>query len=324
MAYATTTQHPVNTSFQPVYAAGWEEILYKNYWLGLTIGGRPLFEPHSMNGDNNYRWKVHVSGGTPSTFSEGDAAAAPGVQLYVNAAVAAVYFTQTVRVSGHLRDAARGAALYSGLPVIDQEFTLAMEDMRDLIGTTFLGATNSGLEVAVDSTTAYAGLNRATYTNWGSTETALSGALSRTHLIDQMEFARDNEKGSSIGRSGNGIVLAPVNQCSNYIRLTGEVGGTTPGIRFEAGLFPNGFDVSPSFDGLRIMGVPMIGIPDMLDTIIVGMDTRPGKNLLCTCRDFTVRGPVIMGDDDEYYITWAGMIVDKNPKYDWKSTGVTA
>ena len=49
-----------------------------------------------------------------------------------------------IRVSGHVRDAVRNGASPDGFDLLDAEFQLSAESVRDLNTTTALGASNSG------------------------------------------------------------------------------------------------------------------------------------------------------------------------------------
>lgn len=328
MAIGTLSQYGSQVGLRNVYAPAWEEGLYKNNDLtGLTIGGRPVFERASAigGGDSAYRWKFHTAGNTSSEiFTEGAAQSTPVAQSYANAAVDYVYFRAMTRVTGHVRDAAQGQGVFPGLDVVELESVLAMEDLMDLINTTFMGATNSGLEVAVDSSTNYAGITRSSSAFIQATETALSSTLTLASLMDQMEFSRDNDKGSRIGVGGNGVILTAHNQLTNYISLVGAPNSSNTSFRFNFDNSSRGMDLMPSAYQLSLGGVPVVGIGDFLDTIWIGLDTRPGKNLLVERRAFDVRGPYLTGDDDVFQYSWAGVLVNKNPRFDWKLTGVTA
>lgn len=332
MAIGSTTNYGDDVGIARVYQPSFENIVFTNNdLLGASINGSALFPRVGPFGGTHYRKKVRVTANSSAAlYSEGDGAPAAVASTYANGVWPYAYFWASIRITGHTRDAVRGAGSPEGLNVIDEEMIVAMEMIRDLMNTTFMSDTTYGLELAVDSAGTYANISRTTYANWGATETALSGVLTRTHLIDQVEFARDNDKGSGFGKNGNGVILMPQNQISNYIRLSGEPNASNSSVRVE--LAPSGgagggrLDYSPRPDMLSFQGVPIIGLADWTDTVIIGMDTRPGKNLLVEHRSFSegIRPQAPAGDDDVTLVTTAAGLINHNPRYDWKSTGVTA
>jgi hypothetical protein len=332
MAIGSTTNYGDDVGIARVYEPAFESIVFtQNDLLGASVGGRPLFERRASQGGTHFRKKVRVSGNTSAAlYSEGDGAPGAVASIYVNGVWPYAYFWASIRITGHTRDAVKNQGVPQGLNVIDEEMIVAMEFIRDLMNTTFMSDSTYGLELAVDSAGTYGNINRTTYSNWGATETALSGALTRTHLLDQSEFARDNEKGSGFGKNGNGVILMPNNQVTNYIRLSGEPNASNSSVRVE--LAPSGgagggrIDYSPRPDLASHQGVPIIGLADWTDTVIIGLDTRPGKNLFIEHRSFSegIRPQAPAGDDDVTLLTTAAAIVDLMPRFDWKSTGVTA
>jgi hypothetical protein len=242
------------------------------------------------------------------------------VSTFVNAAVSAVYFRQWIRITGHVRDAIRLGGYYDGLNPMDMEFEIAQDTIRDLMNTTFMGATNSGMEVSIDSTTAYAGITRGSAAYFEATETACGGALSRTKIVDHIEAVRDNDKG---GRCH--LFIGPVNQVSNYIRLSGEPNAQNTSLRVEMAVAGgNGVDYVPRFDGCTIAGAPFIGIGDFSNTVIASLDLSPDNWHLKIRRPFEIREQSRSGDDDVWQVSTASALVCKHPRTQGKITGATA
>lgn len=325
MASGTTTQWAVGTGIDYRYANGFVNCVYlNNAWLGLVnpMTGQQVI-PRLPVGDTSYRWKAKSAGNSNvAVFTESASAPTPVAQTYNNLAVGYTYFWGWIRVSGHVRDAMRNAA-YSGLDLIANEFIGTTEDIRDLMNTSFLGSSYGGLEAAVDSTTTYAGQARGSAAWFESTETAVSGALTKASLDNALEYAEDNDKGGKTT-----IVVAPRNQLTNYQAFSGTPNTSNHNFRATVGDLKQGLDVSASAMSLTIQGIPIVGIPDMTNTIWVGLDTRvtpQGPNVgLSVRREFELRGPQMSGDDDVWELSAAAAFIIHSPKLCWKNTAVTA
>jgi hypothetical protein len=325
MATGTTTQWAVGTGFDYQYVDGYVDCVFRNnYLLGMLHPAtrQPVF-PALEVGDSNYRWKAQSAGNTSvAVFTESASAPTPVAQTYVNAAVSYTYFWGWIRVSGHIRDIMRNSA-YAGLPLIANEFISTTEDIRDLMNTSFMGSSYSGLEVSIDSGTTYAGIARGSAGYWESTETAVGGALTKASLANAMEGAEDNDKGGKIS-----LLLAPRNQLTNYGTFAGTPNTQNHNFRATVGDLRAGFDIEAPTTSLSFQGVPIVGVPDMTNTIWLGLDLRQtevGPNFgLSTRREFEIRGPVISGDDDVWEVSSAAALICHKPKLCWKNTGVTA
>ena len=327
MASGTTTQWAVGTGIDYRYVDGYVDAVFRNnYLLGMQHpeNGRDVF-PDLPVGDTSYRWKIQSAGNTNvAVFTEGAAAPVPVAQTYVNAAVAYTYFWGWIRVSGHVRDTMRNAA-YAGLPLIANEFIGTTEDIRDLMNTSFMGSTYAGLAAAVDAGTTYGGIARGSAAYFESTETAVSGALTKASLSNAMEYTEDNDKGGKVS-----LILCPRNQVTNYLAFSGTPNTSNHGFRATPNDLRQGFDVEASPSRATFQQVPIVGVPDMTNTEWYGLDLRMAMpagqpNLgISTRRQFEFRGPVIAGDDDIWEISQASCFICHQPKWCWKNTGVTA
>jgi hypothetical protein len=297
MAGTTTT---LSTAIREAQAPGFEEEVFRNNSLFRWF---PPMTPSP--GDTNFRWKVNSSGNASvGTFSEGDSLPAAGNQTYVNAAVPYNFFSFTVEITDHLR-----AALKSRwFDAISNELTLGRGDLIDLMTTTAMSGTN-GLETAVDSTTTYAGIARGSAGYWESTETAVSGPIAHTDLLDLLEGIRDNDKGGTPG-----LWLMPLNQGTNIYNLTGGPGVQNIGDS----------DKAPGFLNQSFAGIPMVQLPDWTNTVIMCLDMSPGKWEHAEHIPFSVFEVARTGYADLLLVEQASILIDKRPKRDGKLTGVTA
>jgi len=316
VAYGTTTQYGADVALQTAFEASFVDAVYRNNeFLGMSVNGVPVFPASPLGGDiSSFRWKVNSAGNTSAeVFTEGGTQPTPVAQTYVNAAVAAVYFRAMTRISGHVRDAINQGAAFTGLDVIEQEFALGFADIQDLVNTTLMGSTNSGLEVAIDSGSTYAGIARGSAAYWESTETALGGALTRAGLLNLHEAIRDNDKG---GRPG--LLIGPHNQWTNYAQLAGEPGAANNSVRVMGS---GNYDIAPST--ASFMGLPFASVGDFTDTVIAMLDINAGQWALKIRRPFEVRADQ-SGDDDVYQLSTASCLICRSPKRHGKLTGVTA
>jgi hypothetical protein len=291
----TSGANAIREAYQP----GFVEAVYRNNSL---LGLFPA--PEGAVGDTNVRWKVNSSGQTPEIFTEGQAQPVAGNQTYTNAAVAWNYFRGMVQVTGHAKDALQSA----WLPAVEEEMTLLMQDIIDLITTTTMSGAN-GLETMVDSTTTYAGIARGAAAYWESTETAVSGALATSDLQDIDEAIRDNDKGGNPG-----LILCPWNQNTNIYRLTG-----TPFV--QQGPVT---DKSPGMLVQSFNGSNIVPLGDFANTVIMFLDMTPGKWAHVVIRDFEVKDMGPSGDSDVMQVSTGRILINKSPKLDGKLTGVTA
>lgn len=325
MATGTTTQWAVGTGIDYRYVDGFVDAVFRNNsLLGMThpMTGADVF-PDLPAGDTSYRWKLQSAGNTSvAVFTESASQPTPVAQTYVNAAVSYTYFWGWIRVSGHVRDAMRNAQ-YPQMDLIANEFISTTEDIRDLMNTSFMGSTY-GLELAVDYGSAYAGITRNGSAGYfEATETAVSGALTKASLANAMEGAEDNDKGGKIS-----LILCPRNQITNYMAFIGTPNTSNHNFRASVGDLRGGFDLESTTTSLTFQGVPIVGLPDMTNTVWLGLDLRQtpvGPNLgVSTRRQFEIRGPQMAGDDDVWEVSSAAAIICHMPKFCWKNTGVTA
>jgi hypothetical protein len=298
-----------STTIREAYSPSFEKAVHRNdSFFGLF----PPWEPPPGNpgpGDTAYRWKLNSAGNdSVEIFTEGQNQPAAGEQTFVNAAVSWTYFRGMLQFTGHAIDAL-------GSHWIDheeEESNLIIEDVVDLMTTSFMGSSNSGLEVSVDQTAAYAGITRNGAAGYfEATETTVGGNLTWQDLRDLQETVRDNDKS---GRPS--VWLCSFNQESNIYSLTGQ-----PSIKQIGDADP-----SPNMIG-RVMvgGLPVIPLPDFSNTVIMLLDMRPGKFRKVQIRPFSVKEMAPSGDSDVFQVSWGGAApVNRMPKYDGKLQTVTA
>lgn len=317
MAGATTNSQSeaIQQAFAPSFV---DEVLRNNALLSLSVRGRPAFPERTSPGDTAYRWKVRTSGNANvEIYTEGQALPDASAQNYVDLAVSYNYYRGVIEVTGHLRDALRSRWFDS----IDQEFQGTFSDIGDLVETTMLGAANNGIQVAIDSTTTYAGQARGSASWWESTETAVGGALTRAQLATLDRTMRDDK------RANVGVHVVPYNQEENYSDLTGVAGDANNSVRVNmntTGTEAPTFDLGYKTAGLSFKGVPIVPVHDLTDTIWLGLDISPGSWAHVIHRPFTVHDQGRSADADRYQISFASILVCFRAQRQGKLTGVTA
>lgn len=311
MPVASVAQFTANLGIPEVFAPGMVSVVYKNNFVGMWP------QLPAPVGDL-YMFKAHLAANTSAEiYTEGAATPTPVSQTYANASLAYIYGRALTRITGHLRDALAGMGPEMQFNVIDQEFTLGAEDVNDIFSTTWLGANSNGIALAVDSAGTYANISRTTYSQWGSYEAAVGGALTYASLADGREAIRDNERGGRVN-----VILAPENQVTNIQTLAGTPGQANNSYRtmFEGGQL----QLAPNEQGTMFGSAVVVGVGDLTDTEIYLLDTTANGGI----RIFIRRGITVRKDagleDDTYAISMAGTIVFPNPRRQGKLTGVTA
>ena len=296
---------------QEQYEADVVDAIFYNGFQGMTLpDGRELWPKKRAVGGNNCNWLVRRGANTSTeVFVEGDAQPGADSQHYSAPAVPWTYVRAMAQITGHAIDAMGSNRV--GIDVVDSEILGAADDINDLMATSFLGSTY-GLELAVDSTSTFGGIARGSATWWESLETAVNDALSGTDLEDMIESLRDNDRGSDVQ-----AFLMPWNQVTRYGRIA-----STP---YVASGPPN--DKGAHLSGQTFSGIPILGIGDMTDTVIMGLDigtTRKPKFQIKSVRPMQVKEMAPSGDSDVMQISSGAAFVCFDPLRQGKLTGCTA
>lgn len=320
---ATTTT--LTTLIKPVPYDQMVMIKWSNKELFPILVAIGMREVQSQGGAN-FEWRINRATGNSGTeiFTEGQAVPAAGSQTYSNPALAYIYHRSIVEISGHAMDQMRSHYISDaqvGSANLYGEVTGAMDDLEDLYTNTFLGSTNNGLQIAIDSTGTYAGLARGTITDFASFETAGgAAALTIAMMRDTWEGVRDNDRGGNVQ-----AIIMPWNQTSNYTFLAQ---GTTTGnfVRHlnEPGKGPS-IDLGVNFAGLSFNGVPIYGLSDLTDTEILMLSNISTDWLYAIQRPLS-RKHLAINDDAEarLQLSLASSIVCLNPRRQGKVSDVAA
>jgi hypothetical protein len=283
-----------------------------------------LFTQRQAPPDTNYRWHILTAGLTGTLKAEGDAFSAAQSTTNSRAALGYHRHDAVVSVTDDLRAALGPSNSNSYWQSLAQEVVQARAAVQQAIMTRWLGATagTDGLQLAIDSTGTYAGLDHAAITGWASTETAVSAALSYAALDDLLETLRDDPI-----RSKPTLFLMPENQVTNYTRLSG------PGVRqtfniMSPGGQGNNFDIGPS--GVQsFSNVPIQGVAELTDTVILAIKR---EDAIIQYRDDGNSVGGGWGSEEiprggyatQVAINWYGHLAYIAPRYAGKLTGVTA
>jgi hypothetical protein len=283
-----------------IYMPGWVEGVFKNNALLQHFPA-----PVDSGGDTACRWKVHGgANGSVEVFAEGQVQPSADSQDFYNAAVNYIAFRAMVQITGHARDAMRS----NWVNGLEEEMMLAKEDIMDLITTSYMESTY-GLEVAVDSTSAYAGITRGSATYFESQETAVSAPIGYSHMMAMYQGLRDNNVGAKPG-----LIMCPWNQYSRIYAISGG-----PTVRAA-----DSNDVAKGYEAITFNGVPIAPMPDMTDTVILFLDMAPEKWAHVVHRNWDVKQMGPSGDSDVYQISYSGILACKDPKKQGKLTACTA
>ena len=305
MAGLTTTT--AANSIREAYAPSFEKAVFRNdSFLGLF----PPWEAPPGNGDTAYRWKLNSAGNSSvQVFSENQVQPVAGYQAIVNAALSWLYVRGMMSFTGHALDALGS----NWINAEQEEGSLLVEDLVDLMTTSFMGSTY-GLELALAPASAYAGITRNGAASYFESSTAGSvGTLAYADLVDIQEAVRDNDKGGLKTRQG--MWVCPVNQETNIYGLAQT--SKTVNVNTDGSF-------APRIANQDVCGYPLVALPDFTNTVIALLDMRPGSFRKIQIRTFRVDDQGRSGDSKIFQVSWGGMFVVRQPRFHGTLTGVTA
>lgn len=322
MAVITTTTlaNVLRTVYEPKLA----DLVFQNDYLmqlpgapaeeiqdvGQAVKPRGLFPVIPSRGGTSYNWPVRSATTAAAAYAAGDAAPTPGNNTYQMASLAysAGYFWRGVEIQGHAVDALKDEGAI--IDAIDAEIMAAARAMQDIINTTFMGAGH--LELAVDSAGTYAGIDRGAVPGWLSYESNVAGALSLAALRDLVEALCDNDRGARIQDL---VLLMPVNQVTNYAALAGAGAGIPQVVQ-------SGGKLDLGFSGYSFQTIPIYGIPDMTDTIVLAVHRPSIRWVMHRPLRFELKATT--ADTTAWLMTVALQLAVEQPNLCGKLTGVTA
>lgn len=185
------------------------------------------FPMKPASGDTE-KWILKTAGATGGTFGEGGAFSAVESNAYSEPEVARGRWQATWGVTEDL-EATMAIGNARVFDAVSLEAQGALAAVFDQATTEMLGTTGMGIQLAIDSTGTYAGLNHATITGWDARENAVGGALTVAVLQNAQEALVDVERGQD-GLFPDWNTCAP-NQITNYLNLAGP-GATTSLVRY--------------------------------------------------------------------------------------------
>ena len=313
----TTTLDPI---ISEVYNPYLSKLTFFNSYMLQVPGAaeadgdvpKGLFPVVPSQKGKNHRWPVEAATGAAVALAEGQAWPAPGNNTYLQAYIpySVGYYARTVEITGQAIDAAMGEAEI--IAALDGELVSAHKAFEDALNLAALGTGAMGIQLAIDSAGTYAGINRSTYSAWGAHETALGGAMSRSAMRDEVEALLDNDRGA---RHGDLVIGCPVNQISNIHAL----GGAGAGVPLNTA---GGQHLDLGYTGQSFEGIPIIGIPDMTDTVLLVVH-RP------SCAWVMHKAPEVIKIQTGRYsygyaLVGSFIFVVKQPNLCAKVTGITA
>ncbi len=266
----------------------------------------PDFKP--LGGGQYYNWIVHSAGNTNvEVFSSGQAQKAAVAQSWVQLKVAPTYIRAIVQIDGIAKDA-MASAYVDGLI---EEMSMSMEDIRDLLTTSFMGGTY-GLQLAIDDAATYAGQARGSASWFESYVKDLSTAsLAYSDLVDTYEAVRDNDHGGNPA-----LILTSWNQQTNIFNLSGN----------QAMKITGPEDLAKGFTGQTFNGAPIVALGDMDDNDIFFIDS-PKSEAHWVARISRPMGVKVMapsGDSDVYQVSTGALLANRNPARDGKIENAAA
>jgi hypothetical protein len=236
-----------------------------------------------------------------------------GYDTYQNCTLSWKSFRTVIEFTGFAVDDCRDEA--DLVNALERSVVNAARTLRDLINTTWLGTASGGLQHIISSTTSYGGIARGTYTTWKSYQVTTCGALTQTKLEDMIEALQDNDRGVDVSEL---VLLAPWNQITNIRRFAGWSGS---GAAVQPYVQPGGV-LELGWVDQKFNGIPIMGVPDMTDTVILALH-RPSFYVV-EHRPLTFEEKDNPGDGRRWHLTWRGALVSEAPHKCGKLATVTA
>ena len=222
----------------------------------------PLFRQEGPFGGGTYDLKVIVAANSSAqVFNEDGVVPDAGYQQSVTAAAPWKHFRVFTRLTGHAKrelnatwDSNSWPGAYGGMNIEEMK---AQEDLVDLVNTTFLGTSASGVQGIIDDSTAFYDLSRSSYTALKSYEKAGSAAMSLA-LLDRLVFETYNAPfGGKIE-----LILMPPAQARKYTNLVeGKLN-----IPSAADVSGGGVNSLPPYAGAAVLA-----IRDLTATVVLGL-----------------------------------------------------
>lgn len=279
---------------------------------GPTTGAAPV------------KWNLQSAGnGSAETFVENQAAPSAGRRTLVQASLAMTYYRTVAAITGHLLDNARKNGLYES-NVWEAELADAVKALLYLLEQNLLGSTQDvGIASIIDAGDTYAGIAPGSVSAWAALETAVAGALTAAVMQDTYEALI-----SAPYNAMPGVILAAVNQLTNYASIAGPA-ATTPQTRI---VLPAQYDIGITAAPMSFNGIPLKPIRNMTSTEMYWLDlteqktaegTVPGIQLQVH-RDLSVLPFAITNDNMSAQVSMGCALRVANRRRHAKLTGITA
>ncbi len=317
-AAASGTTGSIQDALKTQAMTGLQESLFKNNEVLGNFGAPiPFTGGATMNVKHHYAGNASVG-----TYSEGDALGAPGSQAYLTAQWPAQYYRAQIQITGHAEDQLLGgsaqAAFYNQL---ENEFTLAMEDLIDRVSTDCLGTGLTapvGIQGICDSAGTIATINRSTYSWFQAYETA---GGTTTVAVSDLDGAMQNSSDADYAAQITEIWTSwkQVNKLKGVI---GNPGVANNSVRIDIGGNGGMLNTGSIINGIKYGNIDIKPIRDLTNSIILGL-TMP-TFFLGRMREWTVKPLGYTDDSTKYLLTGAWGLGCRNPKKNWKVTTLTA
>lgn len=271
-----------------------------------------LFDKVSPTSPQGPRWQVKTAGASNAApFAEGAAAPTADEFERVQASLAWGTYHSTMKISGLARRVL-GAANESYIAdYIGEQFKDQMADMVDEINADLLGGATTngitGLTAAIAATGTYANISRSTYSAWGSSATAVSGALTVAVMDTQHNTLVDTNGGNY------DIILCDQDEWDNFTALAAGNGFPAAG-SFNIGPGQTAREAVAGFTGASYKGRPVVAVP----AYTAGrMDFLQREAFTIeVLENFTVVPLAKTNDDMTFYATMVLQAKLRNPKKD--------
>jgi hypothetical protein len=219
-----------------------------------------------------------------------------------------------VNVTGFALDDADGEEDMIG--IVERGFSTAFKALGDYINNVLMGTSVKGLFGAIDSTTAYGGINRGTYTAWASHENTSGGLLSEAILEDIYYAVTGGDRRANPERL---LWAFPTNQIKRYAQMARATSNNAAVVKM---VMADGRQVDLGASGYSYMGRPIKDFPDAPTTQIALIETS--EIHIQEKRSLTVEPKPYSADGNLWHVTWRGRLMLPNPHQCGSASGLTA
>lgn len=272
--------------------------------------GTPLLNLYGWvpyKGGNATEWKLNYAGNAGALYDEGDTPPAAGSQSYADMSEGFFSAWNTVKVTGHLKDAMKGGYF----DAVAEEMAGGMSGLMRRVEQKAM----TKYEAAINDDTTYAGQTRATVNADSYVVEAGSSSLTLAMMSEWYEALTLDPRG--VEYDNDWVITSAPEQRTAYTEIatgvifSGDEETTGPHLPFGSSQMDPKIDAGRQRKTILYNDIPWWTLSTHTNTLIFA--TRKSDVLIEEVRPLTVEPLGKTEDADEYLITWRGNLTHKSP-----------